>query len=371
MTNQRQEPSSGVLFFSGISLYGLAYLVTLYSPYYTQLLNGSRLDFSALDALYRIPLESFFSVFGHTGAEMLRTFLILYVAKSVWTYAVTYQGKQAPITRQYIFWCGFWKILQNHAALLKGQKPFSPKHPLEAEEKINLLYYGVKFFYLPLLISFAYGNLNGFIGDTLHLTGLSFTNGNAQQQWFFTLVDGMFLIDVTLFVLGYLTEFATKSKVRSVEPTILGWVVTLMCYPPFNNLVSGYAPWSIPNYTVFFNNQTITDIFLFIMVGLYALYVSASVALNLKASNLTNRGIVAKGPYAIVRHPAYISKNMVWLLLSLPAILMGNVFALVTIAFWIGVYYLRAITEERHLSLDPDYVEYCKKVPYRFIPGVF
>ena len=34
------------------------------------------------------------------------------------------------------------------------------------------------------------------------------------------------------------------------------------------------------------------------------------------------------------------------------------------------VYYLRAITEERHLGVDPEYVAYCKQVPYRFIPGV-
>ncbi len=35
-----------------------------------------------------------------------------------------------------------------------------------------------------------------------------------------------------------------------------------------------------------------------------------------------------------------------------------------------GIYYARAITEERHLSRDPEYQLYMKKVPYRFIPGV-
>ena len=35
-----------------------------------------------------------------------------------------------------------------------------------------------------------------------------------------------------------------------------------------------------------------------------------------------------------------------------------------------GLYYLRAITEERHLSIDPEYREYCKRAPYRFIPGI-
>jgi protein-S-isoprenylcysteine O-methyltransferase Ste14 len=32
---------------------------------------------------------------------------------------------------------------------------------------------------------------------------------------------------------------------------------------------------------------------------------------------------------------------------------------------------MRAITEERHLSQDPDYIQYKKDVPYRFIPKVW
>jgi len=372
MSEIKNNPSNWKLFSSGVVLYGLAYIASIESPYYAQLLSGTRLDFSSLNQVFQTPLEFFFSVFGHTGAEMLRTFFIIYLLKSIWQYLVTYRGKQAPITRPYRLWVSLVKILRNHVDLIKGRiKPFSPKNPLGQEEKINLLYFGVKFFYLPLLVSFAYGNLGGFIGDTLRLPTVSFLNGGAQQQWFFTLVDGMFLVDVVLFVIGYLTEFANKSVVRSVEPTVLGWVVALMCYPPFNGITANYLPWSIPSYAVFFNSQSITNGFLVVMVLLYLIYVSASVALNLKASNLTNRGIVMKGPYAIVRHPAYISKNLVWFLMTLPAILSGNFAALVTILFWIGIYYLRSITEERHLMQDPDYIEYCKKVRYRFIPGIF
>jgi len=35
------------------------------------------------------------------------------------------------------------------------------------------------------------------------------------------------------------------------------------------------------------------------------------------------------------------------------------------------IYTVRALTEERHLMKDPEYRAYCKKVKYRFIPGVF
>ena len=35
------------------------------------------------------------------------------------------------------------------------------------------------------------------------------------------------------------------------------------------------------------------------------------------------------------------------------------------------IYGLRAITEERHLMREPHYRDYCKKVPWRFIPGLW
>ena len=103
---------------------------------------------------------------------------------------------------------------------------------------------------------------------------------------------------------------------------------------------------------------------------LFAVYVWASVALGFKASNLTNRGIVAKGPYKYVRHPAYASKNLSWWIMAIPFIISQGAVAVLGMAIVTFGYFLRALTEERHLSMDPDYVEYCKKVKYMFIPGI-
>jgi protein-S-isoprenylcysteine O-methyltransferase Ste14 len=38
---------------------------------------------------------------------------------------------------------------------------------------------------------------------------------------------------------------------------------------------------------------------------------------------------------------------------------------------WGTIYFLRALTEEKFLMRDPDYVAYCRKVKYRFIPGIY
>ena len=38
---------------------------------------------------------------------------------------------------------------------------------------------------------------------------------------------------------------------------------------------------------------------------------------------------------------------------------------------WILIFYLRAITEERHLLKDSEYQKYTEEVKYRFIPNLF
>jgi len=100
---------------------------------------------------------------------------------------------------------------------------------------------------------------------------------------------------------------------------------------------------------------------------LWGIFAWASVALGFKASNLTNRGIVASGPYRFVRHPAYVAKVLIWLI-------QGIFFAQYTAGILLGfmiIYYLRAWTEERHLSRDPDYLAYKKKVRWMLVPGIF
>jgi len=108
-----------------------------------------------------------------------------------------------------------------------------------------------------------------------------------------------------------------------------------------------------------------------------ACLLSASLALFTRASNLTNRGIVTWGPYRIVRHPGYTSKNIYWLISFIPWLASGTVQLSGYIMFlfgyigWATLYFLRGITEERLLMKDPDYVAYCKKVKYHFIPYVY
>jgi protein-S-isoprenylcysteine O-methyltransferase Ste14 len=81
-----------------------------------------------------------------------------------------------------------------------------------------------------------------------------------------------------------------------------------------------------------------------------------------------NRGVVATGPYSIVRHPIYAGY-----LLSHAALLASypsewNV-AIILVADTALVF--RALAEERVLSADREYQTYCDRVAWHLLPGVF
>jgi protein-S-isoprenylcysteine O-methyltransferase Ste14 len=200
---------------------------------------------------------------------------------------------------------------------------------------------------------------------------------NSHGYWF--LFQVILFVDVMFFTIGYLVEHpALKNGIRSVDPTWVGWTAALACYPPINSLTVKLLGGNVSDFPQF-DDPTIhvaVNIVLLLLMGIYA---AASVALNFKASNLTHRGIVSRGPYRYVRHPAYISKNAAWWLGSIPAVsaawAQSTASALLVIgstAAWTALYGLRAMTEEDHLRrVDGEYDAYCRKVRYRFVPGLF
>jgi len=191
------------------------------------------------------------------------------------------------------------------------------------------------------------------------------------SNYFYPLILALlFFIDTVFFSFGYLFEANfLKNKIKSVDTTYFGWIVTLMCYPPFTDAFSRFSPWHT-NDMVFFYNDSLTFILRIVVVLLLIIYVGATVSLGTKCSNLTNRGIVTKGLYKFVRHPAYISKVLMWWIITFP-VFENNLLAILSMLFWTFIYYLRAMTEERHLLKDKDYQVYCDKVKYRFIPSIY
>jgi protein-S-isoprenylcysteine O-methyltransferase Ste14 len=79
--------------------------------------------------------------------------------------------------------------------------------------------------------------------------------------------------------------------------------------------------------------------------------------------------VISTGPYAVVRHPIYAGSPLY--LVGTPLAL-GSYWGLVVFAGMIPFMLWRLFDEEKFLSRNlPGYGEYCGKVAWRLIPGVF
>jgi protein-S-isoprenylcysteine O-methyltransferase Ste14 len=81
-----------------------------------------------------------------------------------------------------------------------------------------------------------------------------------------------------------------------------------------------------------------------------------------------NRGVVVRGPYTLVRHPIYTGYLIthIGFLMANPTPWNASVFLLADTAL-----VLRALMEERVLSADQEYQQYCRRVEWHLVPGVF
>lgn len=223
----------------------------------------------------------------------------------------------------------------------------------------HLLGWLVKGFFLPLMFVYLCQGMDRVLAH----------GGGAPTElrpFFDSSLAGLYFMDVTLSAVGYLATLRIlDSHIRSTEPTLLGWVVALACYQPFWGFIS-------ENYLAYRTSYTWEDwlaaspvlyaVWGGVILFLTAVYLWATLAFGSRFSNLTHRGIITNGPYRYSKHPAYVAKNISWWLMAVPFLAAGGATdGVLRCLMLIGVnalYWLRARTEERHLSRDPTYVQY-------------
>jgi protein-S-isoprenylcysteine O-methyltransferase Ste14 len=225
--------------------------------------------------------------------------------------------------------------------------------------------WAVKGFFLAFMISIVPGNWL----DTVRPGATDiFATPVSLALW---LIAAMYMIDVTFATVGYLlTLKPLDAHIRSANPYAAGWAAALICYPPFILMNAG-GPLD------YFQGTAGSDGWLHWLEGhplalaawggalvlLTGIYAWATVVFGLRFSNLTHRGILTHGPYAWTKHPAYLSKNAAWWIGTMPFLAAsGNpndaIRNTVLLGIVSGVYYWRALTEEKHLSADPAYRDY-------------
>ncbi len=163
---------------------------------------------------------------------------------------------------------------------------------------------------------------------------------------------------------GYL--FSSKffsTETISVDETWVGWLVCLICYPPFL-IIYRFFTKQVDDYI--WTDWVAPDQFLYWLWALlicmaWIFYWFSTMSFGFRFSNLSWRGLVNNGLYRYIKHPAYLSKNIYWWLHTVPFFgvfgldLYKNLLALSCVSL---IYYLRAKTEERHLMNFVEYREY-------------
>ncbi len=228
----------------------------------------------------------------------------------------------------------------------------------------------VKAFFLPLMFTFLSNNVNfllNFNYNSLPSWHEIFSHKDNFARFYDFLYSTIFTIDVIFACIGYLMTFRLlNAHIRSAEPTAFGWLVCLLCYPPF------WAGLFSDRYFAYNDGQFwggwLGDMPSFYMAWgclilvLISIYTLATIALGYRFSNLTYRGLVTSGPYRFTKHPAYISKCLSWWLISMPFLSHEGTLSATRASLMLGflclIYFLRARTEENHLSNYPEYVEY-------------
>ena len=81
-----------------------------------------------------------------------------------------------------------------------------------------------------------------------------------------------------------------------------------------------------------------------------------------------NRGLVTRGPYAVVRHPLYAAYFLIQFGYVLQSMALWNILVMVLAC---GCNIGRVLTEERLLGTSADYAAYRQRVRWRLLPGVW
>jgi Isoprenylcysteine carboxyl methyltransferase (ICMT) family len=217
----------------------------------------------------------------------------------------------------------------------------------------------VKAYFFPLMFVWLHGSVHELI--SFDFAGSSWSNLRVYD-YLYTLIFGLDLLFTTA---GYaLSLRIIDTHIRTAEPTVYGWAVALFCYQPFFSLMER-------QYVAYGGNvsfggwlsawPTLRWAWAIVILSLLTTYTLATVAFGVRFSNLTHRGILTGGPYRFSKHPAYITKNFSWWLISVPFLhtpWTDGIRHCLTLGCINMIYFLRAKTEERHLSRDPDYVAY-------------
>lgn len=229
------------------------------------------------------------------------------------------------------------------------------------------------------LLRFFFLQIN-FYGASWYVMNIR-NKGIPSLTWdfptFITQLDlAIFGLIVFSIIPGYL--FASRlinTDLKKVDRTWFGWAINLSCYPPLNAAVFGawmqYMPRGelaqiyagTPPWAYLTDNYPWLLAFMAFGVIFFALiHLWGEAAVGIRAANMSQRGLITSGLFRLTRHPIYVSKGFQWAFIYVPFLnilgVLNSIQSAILFALVLAVYYGRALSEERLLATDPNYVKY-------------
>ena len=191
------------------------------------------------------------------------------------------------------------------------------------------------------------------------------------QAWVFLAVLAVSIVPLTLYAMSdpALLESRTKFGPAAEQRPIERIIVSLMMLPMSAGFIVPPLDfrfgWSnVPFWLVIAGDILfIVSLWMVYRVCKENSFASATVEIG------KNQKVISTGPYAIVRNPMYASAVVYFIGMSLA---LGSLWGLIPAVLMIPAFTLRLFDEEDFLAKHlPGYPEYCAKVRWHLIPGVF
>ncbi len=195
---------------------------------------------------------------------------------------------------------------------------------------------------------------------------------NFWQAWIFvvvfslaTTIHGFILWKYAPDVLIRRLKAGPTKETRPVQKVIMSCITfTFFLFLVLCGLDHRFGWSNVPMFAVFFGDfLIILSFYVFTKVCLENHFASATIELH------EGQNVVDTGMYGVVRHPMYAGALL--LMLGIPLAL-GSVWSALFIVFATSILVWRIVDEEKFLSSHLNgYKEYCDKVKYRLIPGLY
>jgi protein-S-isoprenylcysteine O-methyltransferase Ste14 len=171
---------------------------------------------------------------------------------------------------------------------------------------------------------------------------------------------------------GFARERATASAMQDTKPWDR-WIVPLIALwlPLLAVLIAGLDKrlgWSIslPDWVHWLGLALLAIGY---AVGTWAMAVNAFFSSHVRIQKDRGQTVVSTGPYAIVRHPAYITGAIA--MCGIPLLLDSLLAFPPIVLLCIGIVIRTALEYKTLLAELPGYPEYAESVRFRLIPGVW